>query len=138
MNQPYDDIINLSRPVSVKHPRMGMIGRAAQFSPFQALSGYGAALQETARLTDQKIELTEDEQLLLDEKLRRLSDTGADAEFTWFRPDLKKSGGAYVTTNGRIKRLDSIQRVVLLESGNIIPIEDILEIETEPVSIDQL
>ena len=138
MSQPYDDIINLSRPVSAKHPRMAMIDRAAQFSPFQALSGYGAALQETARLTDQKIELAEEELVLLDEILRRLADTGTEAGFTWFRPDLKKSGGAYVTTHGRIKRLDSIQRVVLLESGNIIPIEDILEIETEPVSIDRL
>lgn len=134
MNQSYDDIINLSRPVSTKHLRMAMIDRAAQFSPFQALSGYGAALQETARLTDQKIELAEEEQLLLGEKLRRLSDTGAEAEFTWFRPDLKKSGGAYITTIGRIKRLDGIQRIVLLENGNIIPIEDILEIETEPAT----
>lgn len=131
MNQSYDDIIILSRPVSAKHPRMAMIDRAAQFSPFQALSGYGAALQETARLTDQKIELAEEELVLLDEKLRRLPDTSAEAEFTWFQPDLKKSGGAYVTTTGRIKRLDTIQRVVLLEDGGIIPIEDILEIEVK-------
>ena len=91
----YDDIINLQHPTSTKHPRMPMIDRAAQFSPFQALSGYGAAIQETARLTDQRVELTEEEKMLLDEKLRLLLDTGATGRITDFQPDEKKEGGAY-------------------------------------------
>lgn len=72
---------------------MPMIDRAAQFSPFQALSGYGAAIQETARLTDQRVELTEEEKMLLDEKLRLLLDTGAMGRITYFQPDEKKKAG---------------------------------------------
>ena len=125
----YDDIIDLPHPTSAKHPRMPMIDRAAQFSPFAALVGHGAAIKETARLTDQKIELTEDEKAILDEKLCLLSDTGGDAVFTYFLPDTRKDGGAYVTAAGSIKRLDLLERRVILTGGAIIPVEDILEIE---------
>lgn len=128
MNISYDDIINLSPPTSPKHPRMAMAARAAQFSAFQALSGYGEAIQERARLTEQKIELAEEEQAVLDEKLRRLIDAGMEAVVTWFLPDAKKSGGAYVSSTGRIKRVDNIRHVITLTDGAVIPIEDILEI----------
>lgn len=128
MNISYDDIINLSPPTSPKHPRMAMVDRAAQFSAFQALSGYGEAIQERARLTEQKIELAEEEQAVLDEKLRRLIDAGMEAVVTWFLPDAKKSGGAYVSSTGRIKRVDNIRHVITLTDGAVIPIEDILEI----------
>lgn len=129
MNISYDDIINLSPPTSPKHPRMAMADRAAQFSAFQALSGYGEAIQERARLTEQKIELAEEEQAVLDKKLRRLIDVGTEAVFTWFLPDAKKSGGAYTSSTGRIKRVDNIRHVVTLTDGAVIPIEDILEID---------
>jgi len=108
---------------------MSMADRAAQFSPFQALSGYGEAIRDTARLTGQRAELTEDEKALLDEKLRLLSDTGEAATFTYFLPDEKKSGGAYVATAGSIKKLDLLEGRVLLTDGTAIPIGDILEIE---------
>lgn len=124
----YDDIINLSRPVG-KHPRMSMIDRAAQFSPFAALSGHGAAIEETARLTDRKIELTEDEQTLLDEKLRLLLETGSEALFTWFLPDKKKDGGEYVTAMGTIRKIDPLEGRVVLADGTVISVEGILEIE---------
>jgi len=126
----YDDIIDLPHPTSARHPRMSMAERAAQFSPFQALVGYGAAIQETARLTDQRVELTEEEQVLLDEKLRLLSDTGETATFTYFLPDEKKCGGAYVTAMGSIKKIDPLEGRVLLTDGTAIPIGDILEIES--------
>ena len=90
MSTPYDDIINLPHPISERHPRMPMIDRAAQFAPFQALVGYGEAIQETVRFTDQKAELTEEEILLLDGKLRELADKisdGPTAEFTYFQPE---------------------------------------------------
>ena len=90
----YDDIIDLPHPTSVRHPRMPMADRAAQFSPFAALVGHGAAIRETARLTDRKIELTEEEKAVLDDKLCLLLDTGGEAVFTYFLPDEKKDGGA--------------------------------------------
>ena len=127
----YDDIINLPHPTSARHPRMPMAGRAAQFSPFAALVGHGAAIRETARLTDQKIELTEDEKAVLDEKLRLLSDTGGEAVFTYFLPDEKKNGGAYVSVAGSIKKLDPLERRVILTGGAVIPVEDIIEIESK-------
>ena len=125
----YDDIIDLPHPTSAKHPRMPMAGRAAQFSPFRALTGHGEAIRETARLTDRRIELTEDEKAVLDEKLCLLGDTGGEAEFTYFLADGKKDGGAYVTAAGRIKKLDLRSRRVILTGGAVIPVEDILEIE---------
>ena len=131
----YDDIIHLPHPTSVRHPRMSMIDRAAQFSPFQALTGYGDAIQETARLTGEKVELTEEEKAVLDEKLRLLADTGNEAAFTYFQPDGKKSGGAYVTVLGAIKKLDPLEGRLVLSDGTAIPIDDILEIE-DGVSVD--
>lgn len=125
----YDDIIHLPHPTSARHPRMPMTDRAAQFSPFQALTGYGAAIRETARLTDQKVELTEDEMELLDEKLQMLLDTGKAALFTYFLSDEKKSGGTYVTVKGILKKIDSLERRILLANGSKIPINDILDIE---------
>lgn len=128
----YDDIINLPRPTSARHPRMPMIDRAAQFSPFAALVGHGAAIEETARLTDQKMELTEDEQAVLDEKLRRLLKTGGEGTFTYFLPDEKKKGGAYVTAAGQIKKFDPLEGKMTLTDGTMIPVEDIAEIESGP------
>ena len=125
----YDDIINLPHPTSARHPRMTMAERAAQFSPFAALVGHGAAIHETARLTDRRIELTEEEKAVLDEKLCVLLDTGWEAVFTYFLPDEKKDGGTYVTAAGSIKKLDLPGRRVILSGGAVIPVEDILEIE---------
>ena len=131
----YDDIIHLPHPTSVRHPRMPMIDRAAQFTPFQALTGYGDAIQETARVTEEKAELTEEEKVVLDEKLRVLADIGNEAAFTYFQPDGKKSGGAYVTVLGAIKKLDPLEGRLVLADGATIPIDDILEIE-DGVSVD--
>lgn len=129
----YDDIINLPHPTSAKHPRMPMIDRAAQFSPFQALSGYGEAIRETARITGEKAELTEEEKAILGEKLRLLADTGGEALFTYFLPDGRKSGGAYATVVGTLKKIDPLEGRIVLTDGTTIPIEDILEIECKPV-----
>ena len=125
----YDDMINLPHPTSAKHPRMPMANRAAQFAPFAALVGHGAAIRETARLTDRKMELTEDEKAVLDEKLCLLLDAGGEAVFTYFLPDGKKSGGAYVSVAGRIKKMDLLERRVILTDGAVIPVEDILEVD---------
>ena len=127
----YDDIINLPHPTSAKHPRMPMADRAAQFSPFTALLGHGAAIEETARLTDQKVELTEEGKALLDEKLRLLLETGGEGVFTYFLPDERKDGGAYITTTGKVKKIDPLEGRVILKDGTAIPIEDIWEIEAQ-------
>lgn len=129
MSGKYDDIISLPHPTSARHPRMPMIDRAAQFSPFAALLGHAAAIEETARLTDQKVELTEEEKALLGEKLRLLLETGGEGTFTWLLPDERKDGGAYITTIGKVKKIDPLEGRLILKDGTAIPIEDILEID---------
>lgn len=130
----YDDIIDLPHPVSAAHPQMAMIDRAAQFSPFAALTGYDAAIQETARLTSEKIELDEDSRAALDTKQQLLLDRiGEHPEVTisYFLPDEKKSGGVYVTVTGNIKKIDAYARSMVMVDGTIIPLDDILEMESE-------
>lgn len=129
MSTSYDDMINLPHHTSAKHPRMPLIDRAAQFSPFQALAGYSEAIQETERLTQEKAELTEEEQNLLDQKLRQLTSNAEEAAFTYFQPDEKKGGGAYITAVGSIHSIDYIGRTVVLSDKTAIPIENILTIE---------
>ena len=130
MSGPYDDIINLPHPTSERHPRMPMAARAAQFSPFAALTGYEDAVHETARLTSSRAELTEEEKSILDAKLQRLL-PGTKAAFTFFRSDGKKEGGAYLTASGIIKRIDSCSREVVLTNGQRIFVDDILQIQCE-------
>ena len=127
---PYDDIIDLPHPTSERHPRMPMAARAAQFSPFAALTGYEDAVHETARLTSSRAELTEEEKSILDAKLQRLL-PGTKAAFTFFRSDGKKEGGAYLTASGIIKRIDSCSREVVLTNGQKIFVDDILQIHCE-------
>lgn len=130
MNGPYDDIIDLPHPTSERHPRMSMANRAAQFSPFAALTGYEAAVKETARLTDSKAELTEEEKVVLDAKLQLLV-PGMEASFTYFQQDDKKEGGAYLTVTGTVKKFDSYAREIVLGDGRRMPIDDILELQSE-------
>ena len=128
----YDDIIDLPHHVSSTRPRMPMIDRAAQFQPFRALTGYEDAVRETARLTDRRIELTEEEKARLDAALQRLMDSISSrpqVSVTWFQPDKRKAGGAYVTTTGRLKKIDDLEGVLILLSGERIVIEDILDIQ---------
>ena len=128
---PYEDIINLPHHVSSTRPRMPMADRAAQFSSFRALSGYGDAVKETARLTGQRIELDESAKAALDEKLRLLAEVIEDrpeTAITYFLPDRKKTGGEYVTVSGRVKRADSVQRELVMMNGTRIPVEDILDV----------
>ena len=129
----YDDIIDLPHHVSTTHHRMSMLERAAQFQPFRALTGYEDAVRETARLTDDQVELTEDEKALLDGKLQRLADNLAShplVTVTYFQPDKKKAGGAYVTATGELKKIDDFTSTLLLTGGERIPIENIVDIQS--------
>lgn len=126
----YEDIINMPHHVSSKRQPMSMIDRAAQFSPFAALTGYDAAVKETARLTDKRIELDEYEKAALDAKLRiTLENRGEEIIITYFKPDTKKDGGAYISITGKIKKIDEYKREVILVDGLKISIEDIMEIK---------
>lgn len=129
----YNDIINLPHHVSSRHPQMPLRDRAAQFSPFAALTGYGDVIREAARTTCQKPELSEEERARLDEKLRiacSLSGPRPEIAVTYFVPDKKKSGGAYRTAAGRIKKIDMNKHSLLLEGGIEIPLDSILHLDS--------
>ena len=131
--QKYADIINMPHHTSKTRPRMTMINRAAQFSPFAALTGYDAAVQETARLTDEKIALDEYAKSMLSDRLQMIAehiDDLLEVTFTYFVPDKKKSGGAYVGVTGMVKEIDEFERIVVLGDGTKIPILEIYEIES--------
>jgi len=124
----YEDIINLPHHVSSKRPQMSMLDRAAQFSPFAALTGYDDAIHETGRLTDEKIDLSEEEKEALDRKQQFLMERlgGHPAlTVTYFVPDAKKSGGAYVTKSGNLKKIDEFERWMMLMDGTKIPLDDV-------------
>ena len=134
MSGKYDDIIHLPHPTSKKYPRMSVRDRAAIFSPFSALSGHGAAIAETARLTDQRMELNEDAKVELDRRQAVLLEhIGEQPEVTvtWFRPADRKEGGIYVTTVGRAKKIDEFKRILSMVSGQKIVLDDIVQIESQ-------
>ena len=133
MKFPYEDIIHLPHHVSSKRPRMSAVDRAAQFSPFAALVGYDAAIQETGRLTTERIELTEEEKSFLDQKQKILLERIAEhpeITVTYFLPDDRKTGGSYTTVTGNLKRIDDVSHVILLTDGTGISIDDILKIDS--------
>lgn len=128
-HNPYADIIDLPHHVSTRHPQMPMEKRAAQFSPFAAMVGHDAAIHETARLTDEKLELSEDEKDIIDGKLQWLQEhikEQPEITITYFQPDKKKSGGVYVTVTGSAKRIDEVERVLILADEMAIPLMDIV------------
>lgn len=130
----YGDIINLPHHVSKTRPQMSMLDRAAQFSPFAALTGYDAAIKETGRLTDEKIELDEETKAALDMKqayLVEMIDEQPEITIIYFLPDARKAGGAYVTVTGNLKRFDEYERLLILTNGKKIPMEDIADIESD-------
>ena len=132
----YDDIINLPYPTSAKHPRMPISDRAAIFSPFAALTGHGDAIRETARLTEQKMELDEDAKAELDRRQAVLLEhvkEQPEITVTWFCPDEKKSGGAYVVTTGRLKKVDETAGTLKLADGMTISLDEIGHLQCEVI-----
>lgn len=134
MTHRYDDIINLPHHVSQKHAPMARADRAAQFSPFAALTGLDAALRETARLTDQRITLDEYEQAALDETLQTVRDTLTKKEHPtvgvcYFVPDPRKAGGAYCTVTGVVKKMAEFEGLLILADGTEVPMGEIAVLE---------
>ena len=134
MTDSYDDIIDLPHHVSSTRRHMTNAERAAQFSPFAALTGYGAAVEETARLTQEKLELDESAKSEINDRLLWLAQRIREApraRITYFVPDERKAGGRYVTEAGALRRIDEYNHVLVMENGLEIPMEDIFELEAE-------
>ena len=122
----------LPHHVSKKHPQMPLLNRAAQFSPFAALTGHDAAIQETQRLTDSFIEIGGSREIKLNEQLlliRHNLDKRPELKITYFQPDERKSGGSYITVCGRIKKIDEYNRQIIFVDGTVLPIDHIFSIQ---------
>lgn len=135
--QKYGDILNMPHHVSATRPQMPMSDRAAQFSPFAALTGYDAAIKETGRLTDAKIELDDEELHSLNLKFQFLVEYLEDepeVAVTYFKADERKAGGAYLKATGIVKKLDDFERLITMQDGTKIPMDDILTIESDAFS----
>ena len=131
---PYDDIINLPHHTSATHPHMSAYDRAAQFSPFAALTGHDAAITETARLTQTRVELDEYSKADLNQRLSIMQDQmdeQPNVSITYFQPDKKKSGGAYITAAGCVKKIDEYEHALIMEDDTRILIDQIIAIDGE-------
>lgn len=131
MNEKYEKIIDLPHHTSKNRAAMAKGDRAAQFAPYAALSGYEAAVDETARLTESRTELDEYEKEALNGKLLEVINSPYERRvaITFFVPDKRKAGGAYVTVAGEVGRIDEIKKEITLQNGRVIPIEEIIKIE---------
>ena len=112
----YNDIINLSHHVSIKHPRLSMEQRAAQFAPFAALTGYGDKIKETERITDNRIELVNEEKIKIDNKILDLKNNILNKPkitITFFVPDIRKMGGKYITKVDNLKKIDQYNKIII-------------------------
>ena len=134
MNGKYDEIMGLPHHVSKTRPQMPMSDRAAQFAPFAALTGYDAAIKETGRLTDERIELDVEALSALDMKYQLLMealDEAPEVTTTYFQPDERKAGGKYVSAVGTVKKIDDFERRITMRDGTRIPMDDVLSIDGE-------
>ena len=137
MNGKYDEIMGLPHHVSKTRPQMPMSDRAAQFAPFAALTGYDAAIKETGRLTDERIELDVEALSALDMKYQILMealDEAPEVTITYFQPDERKAGGKYVSAVGAVKKIDDFERRITMRDGTRIPMDDVLSIDGEMFS----
>lgn len=130
----YDDIINLPHYEPKNHKRMSLEARAAQFAPFAALTGYEDEIKETARLTDKRINITESQKTLLNSKIQYLLkriELKPKITFTFFVKDKKKTGGKYIEKTGIIKKIDKINKYIILTDNTKIPISEIINVNSE-------
>ena len=131
---PYEDIVNLPPHISKKHPQPTMMDRAARFAPFAAITGYEEMVLEEARITEERIDLDEGTLSILNEKLNMIQefiDEEPEVTITYFEPDKKKSGGAYVSVTGIVKRIDEYEHLVIMTDGKMIRVEDIYGLESD-------
>ena len=119
-------MLDMEQP-KMKHPRMSLLQRAAQFSPFAALSGYGDELEESARTTQPRREAGEDEAKAIDAALRFAAGSLSQVRLTYFLPDARKDGGSYRTVYGRIRSLDAVGGTLTMEDGTRVALSDVAE-----------
>ena len=127
----YDDIINMPHKVSSSHKQMSLYNRAAQFAPFAALTGYEEAITETKRQTSKKIELTEEEKSIINNKLIEIENyfnSNKCFNIKYFVKDKLKDGGSYYEVTGCVKRIDTYNNLIILTNNIKIPINDIISI----------
>ena len=130
----YDDIINLFHPTSKTRPRMSIEARAAQFGAFRALDGHEEMIEETARVTEDKLQLSENKIDILNTKLNLLykkTDENAVVTICYFIPDKLKSGGEYALYQGKIKKIDLYKRIIITDDNKSISIDSIYDIQGE-------
>ena len=131
---PYEDIVDLPHHISKKHPQPTMADRAARFTPFAAITGYEEMVLEEARVTDDRIEMDESSKAALNEKLNMILefiDEQPEVSITYFEPDKRKAGGAYVTVTGTVKRIDEYEHLVIMTDGKKINIDEIYNLQSE-------
>ena len=131
---PYEDIVDLPHHISKKHPQPTMADRAARFAPFAAITGYEEMVLEEARVTDERIEMDESSKAALNEKLNMILefiDEQPEVSITYFEPDKRKAGGAYVTVTGTVKRIDEYEHLVIMTDGKKINIDEIYNLQSE-------
>lgn len=134
MSGSYDDIIHMSHHVSPVRKRMSMIDRAAQFSPFAALTGYDAIIRETGRITDDPLDLDVDAIAILSGRIQRLAERKEEhpkVTVTYFVPDEKKAGGSYHRITGRMKKVDPHKRLIILADGTEISFDRMIDLDGE-------
>ena len=130
----YDDIINMPHHISKKHPRMSLENRSAQFAPFAALTGYEDEVEETARITDKKIEITDEIKTEMNIKLKSIQEkiyTKPKVTITYFIPDSKKEGGSYKIVTSNVMKIDKYKQTIVLKDKTEIPINFITNINIE-------
>lgn len=138
-DRSYDDIIQLPRHVSRKRPQMPLKDRAAQFAPFAAVVGHEASVKEAARLTDEKRELDEAEKTVINEQLNEVqvriqtqiqskNESGVEVEIEHFEADALKTGGHYIVSKGKVKKIDVYTRCIHMSDGAVIEIDDVFRI----------
>ena len=133
-NFPYEDIVNLPPHISKKNPQPSMMDRAARFAPFAAITGYEEMVLEEARVTEEQIHLDEDAVALICEKINMIQefiDEDPEVKITYFEPDKKKSGGAYITITGTPKRVDEYEQLLIMTDGKKIKFDSIYRLESE-------
>lgn len=131
---PYEDIVDLPHHISKKHPQPTMADRAARFAPFAAITGYEEMVLEEARVTDERIEMDESTKAALNEKLNMILefvDEQPEVSITYFEPDMRKAGGAYITVIGTVKRIDEYEHLVIMTDGKKINIYEIYNLQSE-------
>ena len=137
MSNKYDDIINLPHHVSKKHPQMSLESRSAQFAPFAALVGYEEAINETGRLTFDKKDFDEEYKTILDSRLQIIIDNiklKPKLKITYFKKDLKKDGGNYITIIENIEKIDEYRGVIILKNNKEISIDNIIDIDSSELN----